>query len=72
MPTRQLRLLVNANLRNGPRTDAVILRVLRAGDTFDATDVTLAGEAVRGNPIWYANAEGQFVWAGTTDHPQNL
>lgn len=69
---RQLRVLVNANLRQRPRTDAAIVRVLAAGDTFAATQVTTVGEAVRGNPIWYGNAAGQFVWAGTTDNPQNL
>ena len=67
-----LRVLANANLRRLPRTDAGIIRVLTAGDTFNATEVVAAGEAVHDNPIWYGNGQGAFLWAGTTDRPQGL
>jgi hypothetical protein len=68
----QLHVLVNANLRRFPRTDATIVKVLSANDTFDATDLTTEGEAVHGNPIWYRNGAGEFLWAGTTDRPQGI
>jgi len=39
-----------------------------AGDAFAAIAVA-TGEPVRGNANWYRNAEGEYLWAGNTDHP---
>lgn len=65
-----LHVLATANLRRYPRTDAAVVGILSVGDTFEAIEATRSGEQVHGNPVWYKNAGGQFLWAGTTDKPQ--
>ena len=65
-----LKLLVDANLRRSPRTDAAIVKVLAAGETFTASQIVPDGEVVHDNPVWYGDGHGEFLWAGTTDNPQ--
>ena len=67
-----LRALMNANLRRYPQTDAAIAGVLAVGDTFAATETTRSGEEVHGNPVWYKNAGGEYLWAGATDKPRGV
>ncbi len=45
-----------------------VRRALDAGTQFQAVDF-VAGERIAGNPFWYCNADGDFVWAGATDAP---
>lgn len=66
--------VVNANLRSGlPSTSALIARVLPAGTVMKVVDCTGSGEPVRGNPWWYQDEDGNYLWAGATSapHPQS-
>ena len=61
----------NANVRRGaPSVDAPIDRVLPAGAAFTVARVTHAGDPVGGNPFWYGDAAGNFLWSGVTDRPR--
>jgi hypothetical protein len=60
----------NANLREAaPSTTAKVVRVVGKGSTFDVVDFTDVGERIDGNPYWFADSQGNFVWAGCTDQP---
>jgi N-acetylmuramoyl-L-alanine amidase len=61
----------NANVRRGaPSVEAPIERILPAGAPFTVARVTATGDPVAGNPFWYGDAAGDFVWAGVTDRPR--
>ena len=62
--------LVEANLRLGaPSTSVPIVRVIPAQTQLQMVSFTPAGQVVKGNPFWYQDAGGNFLWAGTTDRP---
>jgi hypothetical protein len=67
---RDVTLRVNANLRReAPSVSAPVVRVLPAGSLVHAVGFSATGDAVRGNPFWYRDVEGNWIWAGATDQP---
>ena len=61
-----------ANLRRGrPSTTAPIVRVLQPQVEFAVCGFEI-GESVDGNANWYADVQGNFIWAGATDAPDPL
>ncbi len=59
----------NVNLRQSrPNTASSIVGVIPA-NTNIAVAGFAAGERVQGNPYWYANAQGNYLWAGATNMP---
>lgn len=64
-----VRTVANVRIRRGaPSTVAPIVKVIPA-DTVLQPAGFLTGESVQGNSTWYRNADGNFFWAGATDHP---
>jgi N-acetylmuramoyl-L-alanine amidase len=58
-----------ANLRQGrPCTTTPIVRVLQPQVEFAVWRFEV-GESVDGNANWYADVQGNFIWAGATDTP---
>ena len=58
------------NVRVGsPTTASPIRRVIAQGATVDVVGFTATGQSVSGNPFWYRDAAGDFLWAGATDRP---
>jgi hypothetical protein len=58
------------NIRRGaPTALAPILRTVAAGTPLSYTAWTSAGQAVNANAHWYRDPNGDFFWAGGTDHP---
>lgn len=56
---------VRLNIRQGrPNTRAPVVQVVPAGTTLTYRGWTDAGEAVNGNPRWYEDMNGNFVWGG--------
>ncbi len=56
----------NANLQaRQPSTSAAIVRTIARGTTLKMVTAT-DGEAVQGNPKWYQDRDGNFLWAGVT------
>jgi len=65
-----VRTLARTNLRQGaPSLRAPIVRVIPADSEVAVTAFTDRGERVQGNPCWYVDGGGQFLWAGATDVP---
>jgi hypothetical protein len=67
--TMMVRTIRNANLRRAkPTTTAQVVRVIPAH-----THVVVAkfefGERVDDNAYWYADVQGNYLWAGATDAP---
>ncbi len=62
--------LSRVRVRSHPTTASDIIRVLSAGDAFQASVVVAAGELVAGDAVWFGNAAGEYLWAGATDHPR--
>jgi|SRR5262245_12432172 len=67
---RDVRTLVDCNLRAAPNSGARIVRVLPAGTAVTVRAFVDWGERVRGNGYWYVDAEGNCFWAGATDVPE--
>jgi hypothetical protein len=67
---RDVRMLVDCNLRAAPNSRARIVRVLPAGTTVTVRAFVDWGERVRGNGYWYVDAHGKCFWAGATDIPE--
>lgn len=68
-PSLIVRTVANVNLRFGKAgTDAPVARVIPR-DTSVSVSGAVRGEAVNGNPAWYADGSGNFLWAGGTDAP---
>jgi N-acetyl-anhydromuramyl-L-alanine amidase AmpD len=65
----KVKVLVNANLRQAPRRTGPPVRIVPAGTDFDVCEFTDAGERINGNPIWYRDAAGNYLWAGATSVP---
>ncbi len=64
-----LQTVVDVNLRQGrPNTYAPILCVIPAHTNIVVMGFT-AGERVRGNSWWYADEQGNYLWAGATNRP---
>jgi N-acetylmuramoyl-L-alanine amidase len=59
----------NVNLREArPNTAASIVRVIPA-NTNVAVAGFAVGERVQGNSYWYADVQGNYLWAGATNLP---
>jgi len=68
-PATTVTTVLNLNLRIGQAsTSAPILRVIPAGTTVSVSGA-VQGESVGGNPNWYSDGDGHFLWAGGTDTP---
>lgn len=65
-----LRAVRNVNVRRQrPNTASPIDRTLPAGSNIPVVGYTV-GERVEGNAYWYADPQGNYVWAGATEVPQ--
>lgn len=51
-----------------PNTVAVIAETFAANAEIEVVGFTV-GERVNGNSYWYANASGNYIWAGATNKP---
>ena len=59
----------NLRLRRGaPSISAPVARTIPAQTTVQVSAVVL-GDTVSGNNRWYADGQGNFLWAGGTDQP---
>jgi len=68
--TGTVQTLKNANLRQArPNTSAPIVRVIPANTSITVAGFTM-GERVQGNSYWYADLQGNYLWAGATNMPQ--
>jgi N-acetyl-anhydromuramyl-L-alanine amidase AmpD len=65
----KVKVLVNANLRPAPRRSGSLVRIVPSGTDFAVCEFTDAGERINGNPFWYRDASGNFLWAGATSVP---
>ena len=64
------RAIRDADLReSSPSTTAKSLRVIPKDSTLRVSEFIDCGERLGGNPYWYKDAEGNFLWAGDTNHP---
>lgn len=54
--------------RSAPSSASPVVSVLQINALFKPTGVVI-GESLEGNPMWYQDAEGNFIWAGGTDAP---
>jgi N-acetylmuramoyl-L-alanine amidase len=58
------------NIRLGaPSATAAIVRTAAAGEILPYAGWTSNGESVHGNAHWYADAAGNYFWAGGTEQP---
>ena len=65
-----VRTKTDLNLRKGaPSTLAAIAALIPANSTVAYKAWTSNGLSVHGNSHWYLDANGNFFWAGATDHP---
>jgi len=56
---------VRLNIRKGsPNTRAPIHETVPRGTTLPYVGIVEKGQPVNGNPIWYADANGNFFWSG--------
>ena len=56
---------VRLNIRQGePTTRAPVHQVVPRGTELACVGLTNSGEPVNGNPVWYADANGNFFWSG--------
>jgi N-acetylmuramoyl-L-alanine amidase len=62
---KTMKTIVAANLRRGlPSRRAPVHQVLSPGTVIQAAGVTDQGEPVNGNPVWYHDANMNYVWSG--------
>lgn len=54
--------------RSAPSSGSPVVSVLQINAFFKPTGVVI-GESLQGNPMWYRDADGNFIWAGGTDAP---
>jgi len=67
--TTTVRTVRNVNVRTGrPNTLAPVERVLLAGSDVSVVGFTV-GQRVEGNAYWYADPQGNYIWAGATNMP---
>jgi N-acetylmuramoyl-L-alanine amidase CwlA len=72
IPVRRIEVttIVNANLRKAePSTQSPILMTIPKGTRLSMAGFVNNGEPVDGNPNWYKDDAGGFLWAGTTNQP---
>ncbi|HYX54186.1 MAG TPA: peptidoglycan recognition family protein [Candidatus Limnocylindrales bacterium] len=68
-PSLIVRTITNLNLRIGrAAVDAPLARVIPRNTSVSVSGA-VKGEAVKGNPAWYSDGNGNFLWAGGTDTP---
>jgi N-acetylmuramoyl-L-alanine amidase len=61
---------VDLNVRRGaPSTAVPVVRTVQQGLHFPFAGWTSNGESVNGNAHWYRDENGNYLWAGGTDHP---
>jgi N-acetyl-anhydromuramyl-L-alanine amidase AmpD len=66
-----VRTRARANLRIGaPGLDAPIARTIPEGADVPVSEFTDAGDPVDGNPCWFGDGRGHYLWAGATTTPQ--
>jgi len=66
-----VRTTTRANLRLGsPSLGAPVARLLAAQSDVIVAEMTDAGETVSGNPFWYGDGRGNYLWAGATNVPR--
>ena len=69
MANASVRTVKNVNLRLAmPNTAAPVVRVIPVNTTVAVAGFT-TGERVNGNSYWYADPQGNYLWAGATDTP---
>jgi N-acetylmuramoyl-L-alanine amidase len=69
MATTSIRAIKNLNLRQGrPNTSAPIAKVIPANTDVAVVGYTV-GERVQDNAYWYADPNGNYLWAGATNVP---
>jgi|SRR5215470_14756692 len=64
--TRIVRTTKNVNVRSRPDTSAQVLRIIPA-HTEVVVSTFEVGERVNDNAYWYADMQGNYLWAGATD-----
>lgn len=62
--TGTLQTAVRLNVRSKPNTKSTIVQTLAAGATVDYKGIVKNGEKVNNNPVWYMDANGNFLWSG--------
>lgn len=56
---------VRLNIRKDrPNTRAAVVQVVAAGTELSYKGWTDAGEPINGNPRWYQDGNGNFLWSG--------
>ena len=66
-----VRTRTRANLRMGsPGLDAPVARTIPAGAELLVSELTGAGDPIDGNPYWFGDGRGHYLWAGATTTPQ--
>ena len=65
----EVTVLPNTNVREKPSLSARIARIARANSVETALGFTDQGQRINGNPCWHRTADGNYLWAGATDHP---
>ena len=67
---RIVRTITKLNLRaHQPSIDAPIVRVIPSQTSVSVAEV-VTGDKVAGISAWYADGNGNFLWAGGTDNPR--
>lgn len=65
----EIHAVINVRVRKGePSTNSPVVNVLQAHAPINPVDAVI-GESIQGNPMWYRDADGNFIWAGGTDAP---
>jgi hypothetical protein len=65
----EIGIVMNVRVRGGaPSTTAPVVNVLLARTVLRATGAVF-GENIQGNPAWYRDVNGNFIWAGGTNAP---
>jgi len=67
--TQEVRVLRQANVREGPRSSARVVRVAQQNTCERIISLEENGERIKGNPCWYRTEDGCYLWAGATDVP---
>jgi N-acetylmuramoyl-L-alanine amidase len=65
----QLKIVDESSLRKLFSSGSPEVSKLTKDSVITVTEFTDAGERINGNPYWYKDSAGNFVWAGYTDHP---
>ncbi len=64
-PSGEVTTTVRLNIRKGaPSTRAPIHQTVQRGTVLSYVGIVEDGEPVNGNPVWYADDNGNFFWSG--------